>query len=259
MTSEPPAGRWQRRARPLLGTLVEVGLPVAHASAGADAEAAFGAAFDAITLVQRCLSRFDASSDIARFNALRAGGEIAVRAPTRAVLAAARELHDATAGAFDISLGSGGGGWRCSGDRLRKLASGVQLDAGGIAKGHAVDCAVAALLASGCRAGWVNAGGDLRAFGGVEVPVHLRDEVQGGVRPWLLLQDGAVATSHSSPGSRSRIWRSGRVGATAAAVTAHVTVAAPLCLWADALTKVAAVCADAAPLLARHGATAWQH
>jgi thiamine biosynthesis lipoprotein len=39
-----------------------------------------------------------------------------------------------------------------------------------------------------------------------------------------------------------------------------VSVAAPRCLWADALTKVVAISGDTAhPLLARHGAMAWQH
>jgi thiamine biosynthesis lipoprotein len=39
-----------------------------------------------------------------------------------------------------------------------------------------------------------------------------------------------------------------------------VSVAAPRCLWADALTKIVAISGDAAhPLLARHGAKAWQH
>jgi thiamine biosynthesis lipoprotein len=41
---------------------------------------------------------------------------------------------------------------------------------------------------------------------------------------------------------------------------AHVSVAAPLCLWADALTKIVAASGDPAhPLLARHDARAWLH
>jgi thiamine biosynthesis lipoprotein len=43
-------------------------------------------------------------------------------------------------------------------------------------------------------------------------------------------------------------------------VQAHASVAAPLCLWADALTKVVAASGDARhPVLAHYGAQAWLH
>ena len=115
----------------------------------------------------------------------------------------------------------------------------------------AVDLAVSALLERGCAAGWVNAGGDLRAFGDVEVPVLLRDEITGGVRRFATLQQGAFATSHFDRGSRATLTHRRR---------AHVSVAAPQCLWADALTKIVAIRGDTAdPLLARYQATAWRH
>ena len=44
-------------------------------------------------------------------------------------------------------------------------ATSTQIDCGGIAKGYAVDVAIATLVRAGCSAGLVNAGGDLRAFG----------------------------------------------------------------------------------------------
>ncbi len=243
---------WLRRAQPLLGTLVEVGVQ----GAGAEAHAALDSAFGAVRDVQACLSRFEADSDLARFHALRRGESMTMRAATQQVLAAARELQHASGGAFDISLGSAPDGWRCEGDRLHKLDDAVRLDLGGIGKGHAVDCAVAALIANGCTSGWVNAGGDLRAFGDAELPIHLRDERVGGTRAFASLRDGAFATSHSDRHSRSQIdARAGR-----GPVRAHVSVAAPLCLWADALTKVVAISGDNAhPLLARFGAQAWLH
>ena len=238
---------WRRRARPLLGTLVEVGL----CAAGPDADAAAESAFAAIHEVQRCLSRFDVDSDIARFHALPAGQSLRLRPATRAVLAAAAELHGASEGDFDISLGSAPRGWRLEGDELHKLDAGARLDAGGIAKGHAVDLAVSALLERGCAAGWVNAGGDLRAFGDVEVPVLLRDEITGGVRRFATLQQGAFATSHFDRGSRATLTHRRR---------AHVSVAAPQCLWADALTKIVAIRGDTDdPVLARYQASAWLH
>lgn len=230
----------QRRARPLLGTLVEIGAPAGHE-----------AAFEAIAALQAGLSRFEPGSDIARFNALPAGASLRVGARAVEVLTAARQLQADSDGLFDISLGTGPAAWRLDGDRLHKRADGVMLDLGGIAKGHAVDLAVQALQTHGATAGWVNAGGDLRVFGGLTLPIRLRDEPGGGVREFAALSDGAFATSHYAPGSRSALSRP---------LPAHVSVAAPLCLWADALTKIVALTGRCDhPLLARYDAAAWRH
>lgn len=240
--------RWRRRARPLLGTLVEVGV-----ASGAP-DAAIEAAFAAVADVQRRMSRFDPASDIGRFNAASAGAVLEVDADTATVLAAAAQLHTQSGGLFDISLGRYRG-WQLDGRRLVKREAGTQLDLGGIAKGHAVDRAVAALREAGLAAGWVNAGGDLRAFGNVSVPIVLRDEHRGGARRFAALGDGAFATSDYRAAARARLHVAGP-----AAPAAHVSVAAPACLWADALTKVVALTRDPAhPLLAAHNAVAWLH
>jgi FAD:protein FMN transferase len=246
---------WLRRARPLLGTLVEVGVP--HNAVAAFALAtAIETAFATIADVQACLSRFDATSDVARFRRLPAGQGMAVRPHTAAVLKAAQMLHVASNGIFDITLGTAPDGWQCDDRRWHKLSQDTNIDLGGIGKGYAVDRAVQDLIASGCEAGWVNAGGDVRAFGHIELPLSLRDERAGGVRPFAHLHDGAFATSSFGPGSRSRL----AVGPGGRAVPAHASVAAPLCLWADALTKVVAATGDAShPVLAAHGAQAWLH
>ena len=234
-----------RRARPLLGTLVEIGATeIAGASLQATADAV-DAAFARIAAQQERLSRFVAASDIGRFNAAPACACIDVGADARTVLAAAAELRDASEDAFDITLGSGPRGWRLDERGLHKLADGVRLDLGGIAKGHAVDCAVAALESRGVDAGWVNAGGDLRAFGELALPIELRDEASGGVRRFATLEDGAFATSR----------REGPDGASR-----HASVAAERCLWADALTKVVVATGNAShPLLERFGARGWLH
>lgn len=251
---------WLRRARPLLGTLVEIGL-AASPDAASDG-AAFGSAFDAIVQAQRVLSRFEADSDVDRFHALDRLASMPVRPAMRDVLVAAQDLQHATGGDFDISVGTAPDGWRFDGERLHKLSDAVRFDLGGIGKGHAVDLAVAAMRRSGCRAGWVNAGGDLRAFGEVTVPVNLRDEASGGVRPFGTVRDGAFATSCFDAGSRS--WLAHRLShrpLPGDRAHGHVSVAAPRCLIADALTKVVALRGEVAmrPLLARHGATAWVH
>lgn len=233
-----------RRAQPLLGTLVEVGAPVGSESALQDA-------LNAIAVLQAQLSRFEPESEIARFNALPAGSDLQIGSLCLQALEAAQRLRDDSDGLFDVSLGTGVEGWRLTGNRLRKLHAGVLLDLGGIAKGQAVDLAVETLRLRGCACGWVNAGGDLRVFGDLEVPVMLRDEAAGGTREFARLQDGAFATSHYAADSRSTL---------SPRREAHVSVAAPRCLWADALTKVIALsgCTDD-PILSRYDARAWRH
>ncbi len=261
MSAIDARGAWLRRARPLLGTLVEVAVRDGSASGDAsgdkvaDAEAAVRAAFDAIAHVQARMSRFDPASDVSRFHALAAGEAIIVDPATAEVLQAARWLTELTDGVFDVSLGSGAREWRCDGERLVRRSPAAMLDLGGIAKGYAVDVAVAALRRHGFESGWVNAGGDLRVFGGASVPVMRRDEAHGGVRPFATLADAALASSHFGPGSRSQAWGLGR-GARACCVS----VAAPRCVWADALTKVVAVSGDAQHrALDACGAQAWLH
>jgi thiamine biosynthesis lipoprotein len=229
----------------MLGTLVEIGAAeIAGASLQATADAV-DAAFARIAALQDRLSRFVAASDIGRFNRAPACACIDVGADARTVLAAAAELRDASEDAFDITLGSGPRGMAARRARPAQARRRGALDLGGIAKGHAVDCAVASLESRGVDAGWVNAGGDLRAFGELALPIELRDEASGGVRRFATLEDGAFATSR----------REGPDGASR-----HASVAAERCLWADALTKVVVATGNAShPLLERFGARGWLH
>ena len=241
---------WTRRAVPLLGTLVEVGVPAGQG-------ARLQRAFDRIADIEAVLSRFLPESDIGRFNAAEAGHEFRVRDETVAVLRAARELQEASGGLFDVSLGSGPQHWIVVDGWLRKLDHAVRLDLGGIGKGFAVDEAVRALIDSGAEAGWVNAGGDLRVFGDVDLPVRRREEDHGGVRLFGTLRDGALATSRFGAGSRSQGGMSCVPGADALPAC-QISVAAPLAMWADALTKVVALSRDTEhPLLRRFEAMAW--
>ncbi len=226
------------------------------------AAAALDDAWNALARVERALSAFDCTSDIGRFNAAPEGTAFAIQDDTAAVLGAAADLTRRTGGLFDVTLGTGAGAWfvtRAGGTaRIHKRSAAVRLDLGGIGKGYAVDRTFEALAArlgearqgAGC---WVNAGGDLRV-GGVEVPVFLRDEQGGGARPWLVLSDGALATSRFGPGARARL-----TGAPPSQGR-HVTVAGPKCMWSDALTKVVALTGRVDhPLVARHRAVAWLH
>ena len=86
------------------------------------------------------------------------------------------------------------------------------IDLGGIAKGYAVDCAVAQLWAQGASRGCVNAGGDLRVLGSEPTRIYLRTEsVADGALPVVELADGSLASSSGRRLRRRR--RGGFVGA----------------------------------------------
>src|SRR5690349_4726172 len=89
-----------RRARPLLGTIVEIRV----AAEETDADAAIAAAFAAIERVAQLMSVHRASSDLSRLN--RHGHERAARVHpwTYEVLVAAERIGDASAGLFDCAV-----------------------------------------------------------------------------------------------------------------------------------------------------------
>jgi thiamine biosynthesis lipoprotein len=260
------------RAEIWLGTVVEVALPEADAT-----EARFAAAFAAIAHVHRKMSAQDPASDLARIERDAHRQAILVDAQTYAVLDLALALCRDTRGAFDPSVVRAPmRGYRASasnessgpsasfatsmilggGNRVRTTAP-IALDLGGIAKGYAVDRAVAALIASGASGGVVNAGGDLRAFGSVGwTPIRIRHPALAALAAHVFdVRDAAVATSADyfhpcgtlvDPGAR-----------TLRPFGASVTVVAPRCALADALTKVVARDAARAPqTLTRHRAYA---
>jgi FAD:protein FMN transferase len=145
------------------------------------------------------------------------------------------QAHTARGGAFDIELLPRG--------RVR-FRRPLQIDLGGIAKGFAVDRAIEELQVGGATSGCVNAGGDLRAFGPAPRPVHVRHPAMPGHFLALTeLTDSALATS-ASYFTRKR-WRGRWVSPLvdprrqrACTEPASVSVQAPNCLLADALTKV---------------------
>jgi thiamine biosynthesis lipoprotein len=147
-------------------------------------------------------------------------------------------------------------------DRVR-FARPLALDLGGIAKGYAVDCAIAALRAEGVTRARVNAGGDLRVFGAEREIVHVRTGgPRGALLPLCAIADGAVATS--SYGGQ-RVSAGGRLATPLidprvrlpVMSTRTVSVVAPTCMIADALTKVVLLRgARASPIVAAYRASA---
>jgi thiamine biosynthesis lipoprotein len=266
--SSPPAAailgpsHTVRRARPLLGTFVEI---TVRDEAPARASAAIDLAFGAVARVHALMSPASPDSDLARLHRCDPGRALEVDAWTWQVMAAALELAELTGGMFDPTLTSAAprtGSWRdiavLPGRRVR-LARPLKLDLGGIAKGFAVDRAIEVLRTRGISRAMVNAGGDLRVLGVQPEPIVLRDPFRPGrFIETAGLADAALATSSNAfdAPDRPRLLRpDGRrlwVG------RGSVTVCARTCLVADALCKVVAAIgprrADA--LLRRCDATA---
>ena len=240
---------------------------------------------------ERRLSRFLPESELCRLNA-SAGrpavvGELLLRVVEGAVDAAA-----ATDGAFDPTLlpqqerigydrsfdrlpsdvrppersAEAGGCWR----RLRidtrsrtiELPAGCGLDLGGIAKGMAVDAALAALGSRGVSRALVSAGGDLAVRG-----TPAKDEawtVLVGYGEVVALFRGALATS----GIARRSWHQGarlrhhlvdpRTGEPAESAVYEVSVAASTCERAEVAATAAFVLGPerGAELLRRHALAA---
>lgn len=257
----PPLRREVRRARPLLGTLVDV------ACDGSPND--ITAAFATIEKVHRLMSFHDPSSDVTRINREAFRRSVRVHPWTWRVLQAALDFSRESDGLFDITAPpspklrragaqTGNGNWRdvlleenCA-VRFRRR---VMVDLGGIAKGFAVDRAVETLQKNQVATGSVNAGGDIRVFGSIARTIHLRNPMSPTrVSGVLRVRNRAIATSatYFSPGALID-------GQTRRTMTDRlsVTVAACNCMTADALTKIVFVLRDkAVSLLARHRADA---
>jgi FAD:protein FMN transferase len=236
-----------RRARPLLGTIVDL-----------SGNGALECGFAAIAKVHRLMSVHDPASDISRLNRDAFAKTVRVHPWTWRVLKAAQTFARESGGIFDITAACRLGDWRdiaLEENHEVRFRRPVVVDLGGIAKGFAVDRAVDALRRAGVSSGMVNAGGDLRVFGPASRAIHLRNPVEPAlVSGTLSLRNRAIATSATYFAPRALI-----DGQTRRALTdlISVTVAAADCMTADALTKIVFVLREkAAPILARHGADA---
>lgn len=236
-----------RRARPLLGTLVEIAVD-AHDETSA--LRAIGAAFAEIGAVHGCMSFHAPDSDLARIHRAPVGQAVDVDARTMEVLRCALRVAEISRGAFDPACAAHavacaslprpvsaytpdrGASWRdveLVDDVQVRLRRSLWLDLGGIAKGYAVDRACAVLRDHGIVQSCVNAGGDLRVAGARAERIALRILPQSAPRI-IELADGAVASSAATSILRAD-------GTTPQSVIG-ASVVAPDCMSADALTKV---------------------
>jgi len=242
---------------------------------------AVNAAFSAVELVQRLMSFHDPDSDLSSLNRHAAIETVEVHPWTARVIRRALAFFHATDGLFDCAIGSELMCWellpdhgfgaaqsgrlsavRFVSDNRIVFDAPIVIDLGGIAKGFAVDRAIAVLRRHGVRTAVVNAGGDLRVFGHEPYPIYIRDPLDPSViRQAGLLRNGAIATSSAM--ETLKVLSGAKVSALVSAATREplidhnaYSVIAATCVVADALTKVLAqVRKSDAPCLRRLGAT----
>jgi thiamine biosynthesis lipoprotein len=247
------------RAKPLLGTLVEIRTALGDADA---ANAAIDRGFAAVAEIHRLMSFHEHTSDVSRLNREASTHAVEVDARTFEVLRRALDVSEHSDGLFDVTAGArlvawgflpkpegapapADGTWRdiVLEDRHRvRFKKPLWIDLGGIAKGYAVDQAVAAMDLPASVQVYVNAGGDLRVAGPHAEPVRLRTAIEMEAVPVIEIEDGALASSSGREhlktfGDRMVGPHVGRNGASVGA-DSFVSVAAADCLTADALTKV---------------------
>jgi thiamine biosynthesis lipoprotein len=267
-----------RRARPLLGTFVEIEVAGAATS---EMNAAIDAAFEAVASVHRLMSFHELDSDVSRLNREGFARPVSVHAWTYQVLEAAVEMHRRSNGMFDIAVAptlqamgllprpGEDAPVDCEqrmfdaielleGQKIRFRQANVRIDLGGIAKGFAVDRALEVLRGSGAAGGIVNAGGDLAAFGAAPQTIHIRHprDPRRSICSVEVTDEALASTAR-----RFDPFQSADTASSAIIDPSHreqaqsidgATVRASSCMIADALTKIVMIAGTEATELLEH-------
>ena len=194
--------------------------------------------------LDRALSTWRDDSDATRFNRAPAREWVNVSPDLVAVVMIARQVHDDTGGAFDLTAAAG----TVAGmhlvevherlPKLRKTRDRVMLNLGGIGPGYAVDAIGERLVALGSSDHLVELGGEVRAWGSREANASWRVALRDTSTLVDLAPGEAVATSTARPGSSPVDPRTGRI------VTPRIpsaTVRAATCAEADARAVAALI------------------
>ena len=259
----------QTRPIGVMGTSTRL-VAVVRAGDEATATRALEEAERVLRLLETRLSTWIEASEMSRLNAAPANEPLTLSEHSLAVLTRARELHEATGGAFDITarpvielwrqadatgappsreaieLARSTAGWtglRIENGSAIKSSAAVQVDVDGLAKGYAIDRALDALAEAGAVGGMAEVGGDLRVFGpapdGGSWPIGVRSPFAEAVLGTVELEGEAVCTSgaYARPveigGARYSHIVDPRTGEPADPASS-VTVIAPDAMTADA-------------------------
>lgn len=197
-----------------------------HVDTAGDGERSLAAAENEVRRIEGRYSRYRADSELARINAVAAGGgSIEVDEETAGLLTYAEACFAKSGGSFDITSGVLRAAWNFSVARLPDQSAiavllprvgfdkltwapprltfgrpGLELDFGGIGKEYAADRAAEVCAGLGIRHGFVDLGGDIRVIGpqpdGRPWRIGIRDPRRPGtVATVIELDAGALATS----------------------------------------------------------------
>jgi len=228
--SELPAAGAQAFTGLSMGSAYTVKIAGARLSAAALAAAQQAVAAALGDVVER-MSHYEPGSELARLNRQPLGQALAVSAPTLYVFEAAQAVHQASGGAFDVSLGRAVDGWgfgptalpqrvlqasEVAALRSQQRPGALQIDSragtitrlaqvqanlSGIAKGYGVDQAALALEGLGIGDYMVEVGGEIRTRGHNarrqpwQLAIELPDAVPQRALRVLPLSGRALATS----------------------------------------------------------------
>lgn len=180
---------WRQREAAIMGTRISAELWHEDAAAG---EAALDAVFAEMHRIDRLMSHYKPESQLSRINRDAVAQPVVVDRELALLIAKSLEFSEMSGGAFDITYASVGYlydyrerrhptdaeiqaalpavNWRQvvvdpGASTVRFLKPGMRIDLGGIAKGYAVDRAIALLATRGIGNARVTAGGDTRLLG----------------------------------------------------------------------------------------------
>lgn len=216
---------------------------------GPDAERHRPAAEEAIESIEEChrrYSRFAPASLVSHINREAARRPVRVDADTWQLLSVALDVQRASGGAFSILAQRGrrapeGALAVDAATRTIRLAPGVSIDLGGIAKGHALDLAERGLRANGVTRALLHGGtSSIAAIGAPHGAEGWRIAIGDGENsPIVVLADAcvsvsaAVANTPSGASGRPHHIIDARSGVTVDG-TQQVAVCGPRCAPADA-------------------------
>ena len=223
LSVQSAAHGWLSREEAIMGTAIRVELWCDERD---DGESAAAAVMAEMHRIDRLLSPYREDSDLSLINRDAAQRAVPISAETMRLLVRAVQFSELSGGAFDITYASLGHlfdyrlgirpsetaasrareaiGWRhvvldAKAGTVRFARSGVRIDLGGFAKGHAVDNCVAILEQHGVGHALVSAGGDSRVLGdrrGRPWTIAIRDPRHcDGVVAVLPLEDVSISTS----------------------------------------------------------------
>ena len=264
-----------QRCQPWLGTYVQI---KAGARNETIAQSACNEAFKQIANIHHRMSFHDSQSEISIINREAHIHPVQVSSETWSVLDFAFRLSKISDGIFDISIVPLLQKWGylpltdqedvsqtadyrdidLLPNQFVSFRKPLRIDLGGIAKGFAVDKAVDVLKMNGVTDGIVNAGGDLRVFGGLDQIIQVRHpSCPGRLIPVAKIKEGAFATSADY--YTTRFNERERVNPivnpktkTPSPSYQSVSVSASSCMAADALTKVVGLMGESCEPILKH-------